>query len=122
MMSCSWEDNMVVNNIYMYIRGHVCSKNVPTLIQLDPGQAKVYKATLMRSFSFSYVSGPQVATTKIGLVIIDDIFNPGLHRFDYYAAMQDKSRWQIVWSNALYLLPNATGNGKSQVENGSSHQ
>ncbi len=109
LMTCSWEDNFMVNNNYIYIRGHECNKNFPTLVEFKPRESKVYSNTLTKSMKFDYpcencIYGPQVETTKLGLIIIDDIFNPSQGIFDYDIAMEDKSKWKIVWSNSLYLL------------------
>lgn len=46
--------------------------------------------------------------TKLGLIIIDDVYTPKLKGFMAYdLAMEDKSSWKIVWSNSLYLLNKA---------------
>jgi len=109
MMSCSWNDNFMVNNNYMFKEGHTCLKNTPQLIHISVGETKKYSLTLMKSIRFDYpctncVLGKQVEETKIGLIIIDDIFKPTLHMWDYLITMEDKSKWQVVWSDSLYLL------------------
>ena len=102
LMTCSWEDNFIVNNNYIYIRGHECDSNFPTLVEFKPGESKTYTNTLTKSIKFDYpcqncIYGPQVETTKLGLIIIDDAIG-------YDRTMEDKSKWKIVWSNPLYLL------------------
>ncbi len=102
LMTCSWEDNFIVNNNYIYIRGHECDSNFPTLVEFKPGESKRYTNTLTKSIKFDYpcqncIYGPQVETTKLGLIIIDDSVG-------YDRTIEDKSKWKIVWSNPLYLL------------------
>ena len=110
LMSCSWDDNFLINNNYMYFRVEGCDKNIPVLIKINQGESKTYKSTLSKSIKFEYpckncLYGPQVETTKLGLVLIDDIFQPKLDGlFGYDLAMEDKSLWRIIWSNPLHLL------------------
>ena len=106
-MSCSWEDNFLVNNNYINMEGHDCPKNIPTLVEIKPGESKSYSTTLIKSIKFDYpckycVYGRQVETTKIGLIVISDITKPSSN--DYFRNMEDKSKWKIYWSNPLYLL------------------
>lgn len=109
LMSCSWEENFLVNNNYIFIYGQDCPKNVPEIVEIKPGERKHYNTTLIKSIKFDYpcrgcIYGSQVETTKLGLIIVDDIFKPKLDAFfDYDLAMEDKSIWKIIWSNPLYL-------------------
>jgi hypothetical protein len=117
LMTCSWENNFIVNNNYIYIRGHECDSNFPILVEFKPGESKMYTNTLTKSIKFDYpceycVYGPQVETTKLGLIIIDDIFNPNLDMLSYNNAMDDKSKCKIVWSNTLYLLTKSEAHPK----------
>jgi len=69
-----------------------------------PGESKTYQTTLSKNCIY----GPQVEATKLGLIIIDDVYTPKLKGFMAYdLAMEDKSSWKIVWSNSLYLLNKA---------------
>jgi hypothetical protein len=110
LMSCSWLDNFEINNDYIFLDGIECDKNIPDLVKFEPGETKVYKTTLSKSIKFDYPCqycfyGPQVETTKLGLIIIDDMYMPKLTAPEgYHIAMADKSFWKIVWSNPLYLL------------------
>jgi hypothetical protein len=71
---------------------------------------------LVKSIKFDFpclncIYGKQVETTKLGLVIIDDIYKPKLDGFfEYDLAMEDESRWKMVWSNPLYLLTEKEAN------------
>ena len=46
LMSCSWQDNFIVNNDYIYILGEDCDNNFPTGVEFKPGESKVYKTHL----------------------------------------------------------------------------
>lgn len=109
LMKCSYHNNFIINNNYMSVKGHGCDGNYPILVKFKPGEAKEYKFTLARSIKFDYpcehcIYGTQVETTKLGLIIIDNIFENKLHVLDYDIAMGDKSLWRIIWSNSLQLL------------------
>jgi hypothetical protein len=110
LMTCSWQDNFQINNDYTFWSEIWCSKNIPELVQFSPGLSKTYRTTLSKSVKFenpceNCVYGPQVETTKLGLIIIDDVYKPKLTAFmGYDLAMRDKSVWKIVWSNSLFLL------------------
>jgi hypothetical protein len=107
LMSCSWEDNFLVNNNYIFIAGHDCTKNIPTIIEIKPRETKLYNTTLIKSIKFEYpcrncIYGHQVESTKLGLIVISDITKR--EYIDYTLTMEDKSKWKIIWSNPLSLL------------------
>jgi hypothetical protein len=113
LMNCSWEDNFIINNNYVSFTGINCDKNFLVLTEIKSGQNKVYQTTLARSIRFEtdcckdcINNDNEVKTTKLGLVIINDIFekeSDGVS--NYRVLMKDKSSWrEIVWSNPLYLL------------------
>jgi hypothetical protein len=108
LMTCSWSDNFIVNNNYMRLLGEECDNNFPHTVEFKPGEFKVFPVTLVKSMEFDYhcdgcTGFPQVETTKLGLILINNLF--GRKPFEnYFLAMEDKSKWKIVWSNPLYLL------------------
>jgi hypothetical protein len=109
LMKCSFEDNLLVNNNYISITGHVCNGNYPILVKFQSGESKTYKMTLTKSIKFDYpcqycIYGPQVESTKIGLIVVDEVYDSKLNMLDYSLAMEDKSKWTIVWSNSVKLL------------------
>jgi hypothetical protein len=109
LMTCSWEDNFIVNNNYMYIQGQNCDSNYPDHVEFKPGESKVYRTTLIKSMGVNYhckgcTGFARIETTKLGLIIYDDVFGRKRPFVNYFLAMQDKSAWKIVWSNPLYLL------------------
>ena len=123
LMSCSWEDNFMVNNNYIFIEGHECGKNIPTYVELKAGETKLCKTTLFRSIKFEYpckncIYGPQVETTQLGLVVINDVTKQENGDIDEYArGMEDKSKWKFFWSNPLSLLARQTELKTPQIKN-----
>lgn len=116
LMSTYWEQNFRINNNYIYFNGRDIDHNFPRIVQIKPGESKLYYATLVKSIKFdspctNCIYGKQVETTKLGLIIIDDVFNPKLDGlWGYYLAMEDESAWKTIWSNPLYLLTKEEAN------------
>ena len=109
LMTCSWEDNFITNNNYISFIRHECDSNFPTLVEFKAGESKVYKNTIAQSTKFhnpceSCINGSQVETTKLGLIVIDDVSKSSLNILSYDVAMKDKSKWKMVWSNPLFLF------------------
>ena len=40
----------------------------------------------------------------MGLIIVDDIYEPNTTMFDYHLRMEDKSKYKIIWSNGINLF------------------
>ena len=118
LMSCSWTDNLIVNNNYIFIKGINCDINSEDLVEFEPGETKVYTHTLAKSIKFDYpckgcnFGFDEPITTKLGLVVINDIFTGELAGSSYFKSLGDKSLWKIVWSNPLYLLTNQEAHSK----------
>ena len=96
--------------------GQGCDNNFPEFVEFKPGESRVYTTTLAKSLEFDYhcdgcTGFPRLETTKLGLIIVDDIFGrkPPVN---YFFAMEDKSAWKIVWSNPLYLLTESEAHPK----------
>jgi hypothetical protein len=92
----------------MRLIGEECDNNFPHIVEFKAGESKSFKTTLAKSMKLNYkcdgcTGFPQVETTKLGLIIVDDIFRRKPFN-NYFLAMEDKSVWKIVWSNSLYLL------------------
>jgi len=109
LMTCSWLDNFLVNNEYIDLEGQGCDSNFPHLVEIKSGETKSYFTTISRDIKFENDKGkgnwPQVLTTKLGLITIVNLHDPKFENtFGYYSAMEDKSCWNIIWSNPLYLL------------------
>jgi hypothetical protein len=106
LMTCSWEENFIVSNNYIFIGGHECDSNYPSRVKLKSEESKIYHGRLLKSIKFDYPGsnffGQQAETTKLGLIIVGDIFKND--KLDYDMEMEDKSKWKIVWSNPLFLF------------------
>jgi hypothetical protein len=107
LMSCSWTDNILVNNDYMFLYRPECDKNFPKQIKIEPGKSRIYHAQLTKSIKFDNpcegcVYGKQVEATKLGLIVINDVYKSEF--VDYVVLMNDKSTWATYWSNPLFLL------------------
>ena len=44
-----------------------------------------------------------VEDTKVGLVVVNDVYQDTLNNKAYHLGMWDKSKWKMVWSNPLQL-------------------
>ena len=108
-MTCSWYDNFLINNDYMFIRPWGCDSNFPDRVGFSAGESKIYKITLDKSIKFDYpgnnIYGYQTLTTKLGLVVTNVRYTPKLDisTKDVFTPL-DRSSWRIIWSNPLYLF------------------
>ncbi|MFN8291884.1 MAG: hypothetical protein U0U70_16620 [Chitinophagaceae bacterium] len=117
LMSCSWQDNFVVNNNYIYIEGENCDNNFAIDVDFKPGESKTYTTRLIQSIKLDYpckgcAPFAPVETTKLGLIVLNDPFGGRTERINYYLGMEDKSTWTMVWSNPLYLLTESEAHPK----------
>ena len=108
LMSCSWDENFLINNSYIFFKLWDCNKNIPTIHEIKAHDSLILKRPFTRAIMWDNPCKgcigqiSEVATTKIGLVYIDE---KRCHNFaDYENIMGDKSTWgKIIWSNPLYL-------------------
>lgn len=117
LMSCSWQDNFIVNNDYISIPGEDCDNNYAIGVEFQPGESKVYRTTLIKSIKLDYpckgcAPPPPVETTRLGLIILNDPLRRKAETVNYYLGMEDKSTWTMVWSNPLYLLTESQAHPK----------
>jgi len=99
MMTCSWEDNFIINNDYLNFIGKGCDRNFPTTRHLNPNDSLIFIANVRKSNSSRYQS---VEASKFGFVFIDSIRCAKID--DYNNIIGDKSNQdKIIWSNPLYL-------------------
>ena len=99
MMTCSWQENFLISNDYIYFISRGCDSNSPWPKHLNPNDSFTYKASVAKFDSTPYQT---IKTTRFGLIFIDTIKckYPG----DYDDIIGDKSNWtNIIWSNPLYL-------------------
>jgi hypothetical protein len=107
LMTCSWEDDFLVNNTYISFAGKNCDGNFPMIVRIEPKDSLLLNTTLARSILWdnpckNCIGKPsRVPTTKIGLIYIDKINCKGF--FEYINIIEDKSQWNIIWSNSLDL-------------------
>ena len=104
-MSCSWEENFIINTPYIEYVGQDCNKNVPREVIIKAHDKCILNTCLEKS---KYAIGEcetcagysKTIMTKLGFIYIppsQDIDT------DYQSIMEDKSRWHIIWSNPLLL-------------------
>lgn len=108
MMTCSWHHNFKINNNYIYFYHKGCDSNFPILEKIKSKSKITFSGTLRKNLKFDYpdensVYGAQVELTRVGLVIIDDIYKPN-QTLDYFLNMEDKSKHKLIWSNGINLL------------------
>jgi hypothetical protein len=107
-MTCSWDDNFLINNTYIFFRGEECASNFPHVLDIKPNDSVLLKTTLIRAIikdnpcQNCIGSITRVPTTKIGLIYIDTNQCKGM--LHYWDIIEDRSTWkEIIWSAPLYL-------------------
>ena len=126
LMICSWEENFLINNDYIRYIGQGCDKNYPELVEISSGNVKKLAVTLRRLIDLQNPNDDrpsqlQIPQTKLGLILVDNLFKPKLKDFlGYLVAIKDKSSWNIVWSNPLVLagIPKRSKNKIGSTTNG----
>ena len=107
MMTCSWDENFLINNNYIYFSPKECDSNFPHTLRIKSGDSVLLYATLKRDIQVdnpcqNCVEHLWVSTTKLGLIYIDK--NQCDNMLEYDSIINDKSIWsQIIWSNSVYL-------------------
>ena len=109
LMTCSWQDNVIINNPYIYFGGINCDHNFPMPHKIKSHDSLYLTGTLTRDLMFENsckncigTDNVNVATTKIGLIYIDTVMCATDDQYD--STIEDKSKWdKIIWSNPLYL-------------------
>lgn len=109
MMSCSWQRNFEINNNYIYFYPSGCDSNFPILKEIKPKSKITFNGTVRKKIKFDYpnensIYDKQVELTKVGLIVIDDVYKPNRGSFDYFNNMGDKSKQKLIWSNGLNLF------------------
>jgi len=107
-MTCDWQQSFLINNTYIkFLMPDECDHNFPHQVKIKPHDSIQFKTTLVRDIQYDnpckgcvgcFADQGRVQTTKIGLILIDC---NGVE--DYFNMLNDKSRWNIIWSNSLYL-------------------
>jgi hypothetical protein len=107
-MTCDWQRSFLINNSYIkFLMPDECNHNYPHQISIKPHDSIQIKTTLFRDIQYdnpckgcigSFADQGRVQTTKIGLILINCTGDD-----DYFNWVNDKSKWNIIWSNSLYL-------------------
>jgi hypothetical protein len=110
-MTCSWEDNLRFDNLFVMCWRFGCDSNYPTLIALEPGQSEIFKTTICIRPRYTYtylrvVEGKKIARTKLGFIITDDFYNEHhlLEENIYEYAKEKTNQVTTIWSNPLNFL------------------
>jgi len=99
LMTCSREDNFIINNDYTYFRNPGCDSNVPVIYHLKPDDRLNWNTTMIKYYHSRYQF---IKTTRFGLIYIDSLQCRSIT--DYENIIGDKSRQdKIIWSNPIYL-------------------
>ncbi|HET7733783.1 MAG TPA: hypothetical protein VFK73_08080 [Paludibacter sp.] len=98
-MTCSWEDNFIINNDYIQINSVDCNRNFPIITKLNSNDSITYKTTLIKR---NGTLGQSVKSTRFGFIFIDSTKCSSDNQ--YGEIIRDKSKQdRIIWSNPLYL-------------------
>jgi hypothetical protein len=98
-MSCSWQDNWLINTNYYYFYSKGCDNNGPKEVQIKPKDSCIYKAIVISDTpdGFGYID-----VTRFGFIYIDTIQCKSWD--DFPNIIGDKSLWKtIIWSNPIYF-------------------
>ena len=99
LMTCSREDNFIINNDYIYFRNPGCDSNVPLIYHLKSNDRLIWNTTIIKYYHTRYQF---VNITRFGLIFIDSSQCKTIN--DYNNIIGDKSKQnRIIWSNPLYL-------------------
>jgi hypothetical protein len=89
-MSCSWEDNYVLNTRKIGIEKHSCDKNIPVLTSLAPYESKTVIINL--SPVTRHIMGLKL---KIGIALIEDS--------SLLPYTEINKNVNIIWSNEIKI-------------------
>lgn len=100
LMSCSWDENIIINTPFINYIPIECNKNFPRLIEIQPYGSHILIANLEKNkFCQECESCPsynKIVDLKMGLILV-----PKLEVYD--SIMDDKSSWNIIWSEPIVL-------------------
>jgi hypothetical protein len=98
-MTCSWDEQFLINNDYIRFCPWGCDSNFPILRHLNPNDSLTLKASVYKRERTRH---PFILSTKFGFNYIDSTKCKNLDAYD--EIMGDLSKWsRIIWSNPLYL-------------------
>ena len=93
-MTCSWDQNIIINTPYITYLRDDCNSNYPHVINIEPHDRRTLRAFLENK---RFVQGSEKEVDlRMGLIMITDVA-------DYDSIMEDKSAWSVIWSNPITL-------------------
>ncbi|MFT3994127.1 MAG: hypothetical protein QM660_07455 [Dysgonomonas sp.] len=98
LMTCSWDENIIINTDFVKYSGWECDSNYPDIREIKPHDRYILK-TILKKNEYFRDREPYCEDSinlRMGLIIIEDIKA-------YDIIMGDKSNWRIVWSNSIKL-------------------
>ncbi|WP_222164734.1 hypothetical protein [Edaphocola aurantiacus] len=110
-MTCGWPEIFMLNNKdYLHFDYEGCDGNVPETITIAPQQHHYFYAVLIEHLWHLQRPDDQnvrpkytLSPTRIGLKLLYNPHDKG--NKNYFAIMQDRDTWSVVWSNTLELYP-----------------
>jgi hypothetical protein len=98
-MSCSWDDNLLINNDYIHFEPWTCHANAPEIVRIKPNDSLIRTFRVVR---FDFTRYQSIPSTRIGLIYLDTLVCRNWDEYD--EIMGDKSKMdKIIWSNSLHL-------------------
>jgi hypothetical protein len=99
-MTCAWQDNWMFETKSMFLYYGACTRNFPKIMQIKPGEKKVYKSIICIKHSSISVKGKDL---KLGFVLI----NKGevAEDNDFYKVLiyKIKNKKDIIWSESFKI-------------------
>jgi hypothetical protein len=97
-MTCSWDENFIINNDYIRILPWECKGNFPKSFHVKPHDSLTRKLTVI---NIGWTHYSIISTTRFGFIFIDSLVCQ--NNEDFISIIGDKSKQQIIWSNELKL-------------------
>ena len=108
-VGCQMYRSFETNNDNMIIETWGCGKFKSYKLKIEAKEKYTYNLLLYQSIRYDYpepdrVYGYPEESTKIGLIVFDEIYHDMGEVNDYWSHVRDKSGQQRVWSNPINLL------------------
>lgn len=105
MMTCSWDENIIINTPYIKYVFEDCNSNYPHVVVIKAHEQYTMTATLEKSkYIDECETCPEYSksvTLRLGLIYIPYSNNDKPLFREYFQIMEDKSLWKTIWSNPL---------------------
>lgn len=108
-VDCQMYRSFETNNDNMIIETWGCGKFKSYKLKIEPKEKFTYNLLLYQSIRYDYPNADNIygypqESTKIGLIIFDNIYHDMGEVNNYWGLVRDKSGQQTIWSNPLNLL------------------